>query len=107
MKFATSVRLAVAVKVYELLELTTFPFSVQLLKEYPVFAEAVTVTDDPDVLVPPPLVAPPAVGLELSVMVYVVFAVKFAPRVRLAVAVKVYELLELTAFPFSVQLLKE
>jgi hypothetical protein len=45
------------------------PFSVQLEKLYPLAAVAVTVTLDPQLTVPPPLVEPPAVGELLVLMV--------------------------------------
>ena len=67
MKLATRARSprVLNVKLGELL--TTFPFSVQLAKVYPVLAEQVTVTLDPQLTVPPPSVEPPFAG-ELSVL---------------------------------------
>jgi len=39
---------------------------------YPEFGVAVTVTEEPELNVPPPLVVPPAAGFDDSVTVYVV-----------------------------------
>jgi hypothetical protein len=47
-----------------LVVLTTVPFSVQLVKTYPLLAIAVTVTAVPEVYEPPPAVVPAVTGLD-------------------------------------------
>ena len=104
-KFATSVRDALTVNVYDAVVLTTLPLSVQLVNVYPELAVAVTVHDVPQFFVPPPLVEPPPDGFELVLIVYV-FSAKFATSVRFEFSVNVYDALVLTAVPFSAQFTK-
>ncbi len=68
-KFATSVRFALAVNVYVDTALTWVPPSVQFTKSYPPFGVAKRLTTEPAVLLPPPLVEPPANGKALVVIV--------------------------------------
>jgi hypothetical protein len=74
-KFATRVRFAVAVKLKLALVETAVPPSVQLVNVKPVAGVATTVTDAPELNVPPPLVVPPLTGFELVVIVNVTGAV--------------------------------
>ena len=64
------------------------PPSLQLTKEKPEAALALTVTDEPHAFVPPPLVVPPIVG-ELLVITPLETTEKLAVRVSLFATVKV------------------
>jgi hypothetical protein len=66
-----------------MLDVNTIPFSVQFVNVYPAFAVAVTVTEEPELNGPLPLVVPPANGIDDSVTVYCVgtIEVKFATSV--------------------------
>ena len=48
---------------------TCVPFSVQFTNWYPVAGMAVTVAEDPELNVPPPLVLPPDVGFDERVTI--------------------------------------
>ena len=71
-------------------ELTTVPFSVQVEKLKPLFADAVTVRELPAAKVPLPLTLPPVLGDALTMIVwFTVFCVKLATKLRLEFTVKV------------------
>jgi hypothetical protein len=53
-----------------MLDVNTIPFSVQFVNVYPAFAVAVTVTEEPELNGPPPLVVPPTAGFDDNVTVY-------------------------------------
>ena len=103
LKFATRFLDPLAVKVYAAEVDTTVPDSVQFVKVYPILAEAVTVTDDPQFTTPPPETVPPPEDEGVMVLVC---SVKVPTRVRLALAVKTYGLAVETTTLDSVQLLK-
>ena len=69
---------------------TEFPFSVHLINAYPVLGVAVTVIEDPELNIPPPLVVPPAEGFDDNDTVsFTAAAVKLATNVLFELKVKV------------------
>jgi hypothetical protein len=65
-RLATRLRSRVTVNVYEAVVDTTLPLSVQLTKVHPLAGVAVTVAALLALYVPPPVVAPPFLGLTLN-----------------------------------------
>ena len=49
---------------------TIVPFSVQFVNIYPAFAAAITVTEEPELNVPAPVVTPPNNGFDDTATVY-------------------------------------
>ena len=72
-----------------MLDVNTIPFSVQFVNVYPAFAVAVTVTEEPELYGPLPLVVPPAAGFLDIDTLYCGTAAKFATNVLFPFSVNV------------------
>jgi hypothetical protein len=104
-KFATRLRLAVRINVYDAFVDTTLPPSVQLRNLYPFAGVAVTVTVLPQGrLVPLGSAVPPAAGLAARKSAHGGTVVKMATKLRLAVTENLYDAFVDIVLPFTVQL---